>query len=102
MTYAKIATIGIHTMHIAIRNIARHLHQNGHSLAIVIPLSASHASYEDPEIIICTNEATSIPVIATGEINFQHINQYKFGREPVISSMSFENLDRCNENFIWF
>ena len=75
MTYARIATIGIHTMHIAIRNIARHLHQKGHSLEIVTPLSASHASYDDPDIIICAKEATSIPNIATGEINFQHINQ---------------------------
>ena len=93
-TYAKIATIGTHMMHIPIRNIAKHLHHNGHSLAMVTPCSASHASYVDPDMTICTNDATSIPVIATGEINFQHINQYKFGREPVISSMSFENLDR--------
>ena len=88
-------------MHMPIKNIAKHLHHNGHSLAMVTPFSASHASYVDPDMTICTNDATSIPVIATGEINFQHINQYKFGREPVISSMSFENLDRCNENFIF-
>ena len=100
-TYARIATIGTQIMHMPIKNIAKHLHHNGHSLAMVTPFSASHASYVDPDMTICTNDATSIPVIATGEINFQHINQYKFGREPVISSMSFENLDRCNENFIF-
>ena len=93
-TYAKIATTGTHIMHIPIRNIAKHLHHNGHSLAIVTPFSASHASYEDPDMIICTNDATSIPNIATGEMNFQHINQYRFGRDPVISSMSFENLQK--------
>ena len=101
-TYARIATIGTHIMHIPIRNIAKHLHHNGHSLAMVTPFSASHASYVDPDMIICTNDATSIAVIATGEINFQHINQYKFGREPVINSMSFENLDRWNESFFLF
>ena len=98
-TYAKIATIGTHMIHIPIRNIAKHLHHNGHSFTMVIPFSASHASYVDPDMIIWTNEATRIPVIATGEINFQHINQYKFGREPVISSISFENLDQVNDFF---
>ena len=96
-TYAKIATIGTHMIHIPIRNIAKHLHHNGHSLTMVTPFSASHASYVDPDMTICTNDATSIPVIATGEINFQHINQYKFGREPVISSISFENLDQVDK-----
>ena len=97
-TYARIATIGAQMMHMPIKNIAKHLHHNGHSLAMVTPFSASHASYVDPDITICTNDATSIPVIATGEMNFQHINQYKLGREPVISSMSFENLNRWNKD----
>ena len=43
-TYANIATTGTQMMQIDMRKIARPLHHNGHSLMIVTPDAASHAS----------------------------------------------------------
>lgn len=86
------ATPGIHNIDTDIRNNIKNIAHPGHSCSSVFPFSGTQAGYPLPLTIISMKLAVNIRIIAKGDRYFQHICQYKLGRDPIISSMSSENL----------
>ena len=78
---------------INMRNAIKKIHQVGHDWRSVTPFEDTHAGYPLPSVIISIMLAIKMANMAKGLKYFQHINQYKPGRVPVINSISSANLE---------